>query len=127
MLKDGRAVAVKRLYEKSIQRVEQFKNEIDILKSLKHTNLVILYGCTSRHSAELLLVYEYISNGTLADHLHGDRAEARPICWPVRLNIAIETASALSFLHKSGKTTNSNINNFFSCQNLYKSLKDLQN
>ena len=113
VLKDGRAVAVKRLYERSLKRVEQFKNEIDILKSLKHTNLVILYGCTSRHSTELLLVYEYISNGTLADHLHGDRAEARPICWPVRLNIAIETASALSFLHKSGKTTNSNINNFF--------------
>ncbi|KAG2253458.1 hypothetical protein Bca52824_083594 [Brassica carinata] len=112
VLKDGRAVAVKRLYERSLKRVEQFKNEIDILKSLKHTNLVILYGCTSRHSTELLLVYEYISNGTLADHLHGDRAEARPICWPVRLNIAIETASALSFLHKSGiihrdvKTTN---------------------
>ena len=104
MLKDGRAVAVKRLYERSLKRVEQFKNEIDILKSLKHTNLVILYGCTSRHSTELLLVYEYISNGTLADHLHGDRAESRPICWPVRLNIAIETASALSFLHKSGKT-----------------------
>ncbi|CAH8362299.1 unnamed protein product [Eruca vesicaria subsp. sativa] len=112
VLKDGRLVAVKRLYERSLKRVEQFKNEIDILKSLKHKNLVILYGCTSRHSTELLLVYEYISNGTLADHLHGDRAEARPLCWPVRLNIAIETASALSFLHKSGiihrdvKTTN---------------------
>ncbi|KAG2322011.1 hypothetical protein Bca52824_015224 [Brassica carinata] len=112
VLKDGRSVAVKRLYERSLKRVEQFKNEIDILKSLKHTNLVILYGCTSRHSTELLLVYEYISNGTLADHLHGDRAEARPLCWPIRLNIAIETASALSFLHKSGiihrdvKTTN---------------------
>ncbi|KAL0664316.1 hypothetical protein Bca4012_101154 [Brassica carinata] len=111
VLKDGRAVAVKRLYEKSLQRVEQFKNEIDILKSLKHTNLVILYGCTSRHSAELLLVYEYISNGTLADHLHGDRAEARPICWPVRLNIAIETASALSFLHKSANMVVSKIKN----------------
>ncbi|XP_013620163.1 PREDICTED: probable serine/threonine-protein kinase At1g18390 isoform X1 [Brassica oleracea var. oleracea] len=112
MLKDGRAVAVKRLYERSLKRVEQFKNEIEILKSLKHRNLVILYGCTSRHSRELLLVYEYISNGTLADHLHGDRAQPRPLCWPVRLNVAIETASALSFLHKSGiihrdvKTTN---------------------
>ncbi|KAL0801132.1 hypothetical protein Bca101_056308 [Brassica carinata] len=112
VLKDGRVVAVKRLYERSLQGVEQFKNEIDILKSLKHTNLVILYGCTSRHSTELLLVYEYISNGTLADHLHGDRAETRPLCWPIRLKIAIETASALSFLHKSGiihrdvKTTN---------------------
>ncbi|KAG2322010.1 hypothetical protein Bca52824_015223 [Brassica carinata] len=78
-----------------------FKKEIDILKIMKHPNLVILYGCTSRHSSELLLVYEYISNGTLAGHLHGDRAETCPLCWPIRLRIAIETASALSFLHKS--------------------------
>ncbi|KAL0898086.1 hypothetical protein Bca101_082047 [Brassica carinata] len=112
ILKDGRAVAVKRLFEKSLKRVEQFKNEIDILKSLKHPNLVILYGCTTRHSRELLLVYEYISNGTLADNLHGDQAQSRPISWPGRLNIAIQTASALSFLHASGiihrdvKTTN---------------------
>ncbi|XP_010470565.1 PREDICTED: LEAF RUST 10 DISEASE-RESISTANCE LOCUS RECEPTOR-LIKE PROTEIN KINASE-like 1.4 isoform X6 [Camelina sativa] len=112
MLKDGRAVAVKRLYERSLKRVEQFKNEIEILKRIKHQNLVILYGCTSRHSRELLLVYEYISNGTLAEHLHGDRAEARPLSWSTRLNVAIETANALSFLHKSEiihrdvKTTN---------------------
>ncbi|XP_020890250.1 LEAF RUST 10 DISEASE-RESISTANCE LOCUS RECEPTOR-LIKE PROTEIN KINASE-like 1.4 isoform X1 [Arabidopsis lyrata subsp. lyrata] len=112
VLKDGRAVAVKRLYERSLKRVEQFKNEIEILKSLKHPNLVILYGCTSRHSRELLLVYEYISNGTLAEHLHGNRAETRPLCWSTRLNIAIQTASALSYLHKSEvihrdvKTTN---------------------
>ncbi|KFK41095.1 hypothetical protein AALP_AA2G085200 [Arabis alpina] len=112
LLKDGRAVAVKRLYERSLKRVDQFKNEVEILKSLKHPNLVILYGCTSRHSRELLLVYEYISNGTLADHLHGDRAESRPLSWSVRLNVAIESASALSFLHASGiihrdvKTTN---------------------
>ncbi|KAJ0234511.1 LEAF RUST 10 DISEASE-RESISTANCE LOCUS RECEPTOR-LIKE PROTEIN KINASE-like 1.3 [Hirschfeldia incana] len=112
ILKDGRAVAVKRLFERSLRRVEQFKNEIDILRTLKHPNLVILYGCTTRHSRELLLVYEYISNGTLADHLHGDQAQSRPICWPARLSIAIQTASALSFLHASGiihrdvKTTN---------------------
>ncbi|KAG7543741.1 Protein kinase domain [Arabidopsis thaliana x Arabidopsis arenosa] len=111
-LKDGRAVAVKRLFERSLKRVEQFKNEIEILKSLKHPNLVILYGCTTRHSRELLLVYEYISNGTLAEHLHGNQAQSRPICWPARLQIAIETASALSYLHTSGiihrdvKTTN---------------------
>ncbi|KAK6788704.1 hypothetical protein RDI58_012502 [Solanum bulbocastanum] len=37
---------------------------------LRHNNLVTLYGCTSRPTRELLLVYEYIPNGTLADHLH---------------------------------------------------------
>ncbi|XP_019059319.1 PREDICTED: LOW QUALITY PROTEIN: LEAF RUST 10 DISEASE-RESISTANCE LOCUS RECEPTOR-LIKE PROTEIN KINASE-like 1.3 [Tarenaya hassleriana] len=119
VLRDGRAVAVKRLYERSLRRVEQFKNEIDILKSLKHPNLVILYGCTSRHSRELLLVYEYISNGTLADHLHGDRAKTHHLSWPVRLEIAIETANALSYLHASGiihrdvKTTNILLDNNF--------------
>ncbi|EOA23586.1 hypothetical protein CARUB_v10016781mg [Capsella rubella] len=111
-LKDGRVVAVKRLFERSLKRVEQFKNEIEILRSLKHPNLVILYGCTTRHSRELLLVYEYISNGTLAEHLHGNQAQSRPLSWPARLQIAIETASALSFLHTKGiihrdvKTTN---------------------
>ncbi|KAI4346907.1 hypothetical protein L6164_007770 [Bauhinia variegata] len=38
-LKDGRAVAVKRLYESNFKRVEQFKNEIEILAKLRHTNL----------------------------------------------------------------------------------------
>ncbi|KAI6686142.1 hypothetical protein NL676_032055 [Syzygium grande] len=73
-LRDGREVAVKRLYERNYQRVKQFMNEVEILTRLQHKNLVSLYGCTSRHSRELLLVYEYISNGTVADHIHGQRA-----------------------------------------------------
>ncbi|XP_044468482.1 LEAF RUST 10 DISEASE-RESISTANCE LOCUS RECEPTOR-LIKE PROTEIN KINASE-like 1.4 isoform X7 [Mangifera indica] len=100
-LKDGRSVAVKRLYENTVRRVEQFKNEIEILTRLRHPNLVALYGCTSRHSRELLLVYEYIPNGTVADHLHGSRANSGLLTWPIRLNIAIETAKALAFLHVS--------------------------
>ncbi|GMN34583.1 hypothetical protein TIFTF001_042078 [Ficus carica] len=55
-LHDGRVVAVKRLYENNFRRVEQFKNEIAILARLRHRNLVSLYGCTSRHSHELLLL-----------------------------------------------------------------------
>ncbi|XP_031272415.1 LEAF RUST 10 DISEASE-RESISTANCE LOCUS RECEPTOR-LIKE PROTEIN KINASE-like 1.3 isoform X2 [Pistacia vera] len=101
VLKDGRSVAVKRLYENTVRRVEQFKNEIEILTRLRHPNLVALYGCTSRHSRELLLVYEYISNGTVADHLHGSRSNSGLLTWPIRLNIAIETAEALAFLHVS--------------------------
>ncbi|XP_073294345.1 LEAF RUST 10 DISEASE-RESISTANCEUS RECEPTOR-LIKE PROTEIN KINASE-like 1.4 isoform X2 [Primulina huaijiensis] len=101
VLADGRAVAVKRLYENNVRRVEQFMNEVEILTRLRHENLVMLYGCTSRRSRELILVYEYIRNGTVADHLHGKRAKSGLLSWPVRLHIAIETAEALTYLHKS--------------------------
>ncbi|KAK4280764.1 hypothetical protein QN277_012342 [Acacia crassicarpa] len=100
-LRDGRYVAVKRLYENNYKRVEQFINEVQILTRLRHVNLVSLYGCTSRHSRELLLVYEYIPNGTLADHLHGVRAKPGTLPWNIRMNIAIETATALAYLHAS--------------------------
>ncbi|VFQ87178.1 unnamed protein product [Cuscuta campestris] len=100
-LRDGRVVAVKRLYENNCKRVEQFMNEIEILHRLSHKNLVRLYGCTSRHSRELILVYEYIPNGTIADHLHGEAADPGRLPWATRLNIAVETASALAYLHAS--------------------------
>ncbi|KAK3189345.1 hypothetical protein Dsin_028906 [Dipteronia sinensis] len=101
MLRDGREVAVKRLYEHNCRRVEQFMNEIKILALVCHKNLVMLYGCTSCRSQGLLLVYEFIPNGTVADHLHGDRANQCLLTWPIRMNIAIETATALAFLHAS--------------------------
>ncbi|TXG57340.1 hypothetical protein EZV62_018653 [Acer yangbiense] len=101
ILRDGREVAVKRLYEHNYKRVEQFMNEIKILTLLRHKNLVLLYGCTSCRSQGLLLVYEFISNGTVADHLYGDRANSCLLTWPIRMNIAIETATALACLHAS--------------------------
>uniref|UniRef100_A0A2N9G6I2 Protein kinase domain-containing protein n=1 Tax=Fagus sylvatica TaxID=28930 RepID=A0A2N9G6I2_FAGSY len=116
-LHDGREVAVKRLYGHNYRRVEVFLNEVEILTRLHHKNLVSLYGCTSRHChhknlvslygctsrhcRELLLVYEYIPNGTVADHIHGDRATTCSLTWPTRMSIAIETASALAYLHAS--------------------------
>lgn len=111
-LNDGRLVAVKRLYENSCRHMGQFMNEIHILAKLRHKNLVTLYGCTSRRSRELLLVYEYVSNGTVADHLHGKLAQPFGLPWSTRLSIAVETADALSFLHEKNvihrdvKTTN---------------------
>ncbi|KAM0055839.1 putative protein kinase RLK-Pelle-WAK-LRK10L-1 family [Helianthus debilis subsp. tardiflorus] len=100
-LRDGRNVAVKKLHEHPFNRVQQFRNEVEILTKLRHPNLVVLYGCTSRQSRELLLVYEYVSNGTVADHLHGELSNQNLLTWPIRMNIAIETASALVYLHAS--------------------------
>ncbi|CAL5326926.1 unnamed protein product [Camellia sinensis] len=100
-LRDGRIVAVKRLYEHNFKRVEQFMNEVEILTRLRHQNLVSLYGCTTHHCRELLLVYEYIPNGTVADHLHGERGKPGSLCWTTRMSIAVETASALAYLHAS--------------------------
>ncbi|KAL7160893.1 hypothetical protein ACSBR2_041521 [Camellia fascicularis] len=74
-------------------------NEIEILTRLRHPNLVSLCGCTSRHCHELLL--EYMPNGTIVDHLHGDRAKPDSLSWTTRMSIAFETASALAYLHAS--------------------------
>lgn len=112
VLHDGSLVAVKRLYENSCKRMGQFMNEIQILAHLRHKNLVTLYGCSSRKSRELLLVYEYVPNGTVADHLHGKLAESCNLSWSTRLSIAVQTADALAYLHESDvihrdvKTTN---------------------
>ncbi|KAK3440510.1 hypothetical protein EUGRSUZ_B00785 [Eucalyptus grandis] len=76
-------------------------NEVEILARLHHPNLVSLYGYTSRHSRRLLLVYEYVPNGTVADHIHGDLAKPSSPPWSTRLKIAIETANALVYLHAS--------------------------
>ncbi|KAJ0692883.1 putative protein kinase RLK-Pelle-WAK-LRK10L-1 family [Helianthus annuus] len=106
-LKDGREVAAKKLHEHKYNRVQQFRNEVEILTKLRHPNLVVLYGCR-----ELLLVYEYVPNGNVADHLHGEQENPYLLTWPIRMNIAIETASALVYLHTSEiihrdvKTTN---------------------
>ncbi|XP_061368213.1 LEAF RUST 10 DISEASE-RESISTANCE LOCUS RECEPTOR-LIKE PROTEIN KINASE-like 1.2 [Gastrolobium bilobum] len=118
-LRDQREVAVKHLYEHNYRRVEQFMNEVQILTRLRHRNLVSLYGCTSRHSRELLLVYEYIPNGTVACHLHGELAKPGLLPWSIRIKIAIETANALAYLHASEiihrdvKTSNILLDNSF--------------
>ncbi|BAU02750.1 hypothetical protein LR48_Vigan10g027200 [Vigna angularis] len=100
-LKDGLEVAIKCFHDENEteETIKQFMKESDILGLLHHQNLVSLYGRTSRHCKKHMLVYEYISNGTLSKHLHESSSGKLP--WQTRLNIAIETATALVFLHDS--------------------------
>ncbi|XP_020203349.1 wall-associated receptor kinase-like 18 isoform X2 [Cajanus cajan] len=99
---DGREVAIKCFHDENDteETIKQFLKETEILSLLHHQNLVSLYGRTSHHSNKHMLVYEYISNGTLSKHLHESSSGKLP--WQARLNIAIETATALVYLHDSG-------------------------
>ncbi|KAJ7528997.1 hypothetical protein O6H91_15G029100 [Diphasiastrum complanatum] len=97
-LRDGQIVAVKKLNQYSKYGLTQFCNEVTILSRVRHRNLVQLHGCCLE-GRELLLVYEFVPNGTLADHLH--RHRGRGLNWTTRLRIAVETSRALAYLHES--------------------------
>uniref|UniRef100_A0A2N9EXA5 Protein kinase domain-containing protein n=1 Tax=Fagus sylvatica TaxID=28930 RepID=A0A2N9EXA5_FAGSY len=69
-LADGTVVAIKRAQEGSLQGEKEFLTEIELLSRLHHRNLVSLIGYCDEES-EQMLVYEFMSNGTLRDHLSG--------------------------------------------------------
>ena len=69
-MSDGKVIAVKQLSSKSKQGSREFVNEIGMISALQHPNLVKLHGCCIE-GKELLLVYEYIENNSLARALFG--------------------------------------------------------
>ncbi|KAJ8464782.1 hypothetical protein OPV22_027334 [Ensete ventricosum] len=77
---------------------KEFLAEASLLSRVHHRNLVSLIGCCMDNSV-LGLVYEYVAEGTLRDHLSGDKAGGG-LNWRRRLHIAIETALGLEYLHK---------------------------
>ncbi|XP_048443256.1 probable receptor-like protein kinase At1g11050 [Pyrus x bretschneideri] len=113
VLQDGTTVAVKKVIESDFQGDAEFCNEVEIISNLKHRNLVPLRGCCvvegedsyEEKGSHRYLVYDYMPNGNLDDHLFISQPssqsgiERRPLTWPQRKSIILDVAKGLAYLH----------------------------
>ncbi|KZV55975.1 Kinase superfamily protein isoform 1 [Dorcoceras hygrometricum] len=93
----GDTVAVKVLATNSKQGEKEFQTEVMLLGRLHHRNLVNLVGyCAEKN--QHMLIYVYMSRGSLASHLYNEKVE--PLSWKVRVQIALDVARGLEYLHE---------------------------
>lgn len=112
-LGDGREMAIKRaeistassnggvggIMRRKQDRDRAFVNELESMSRLNHKNLVKLFGFCE-DGDELILVYEYMDNGSLYDHLHKSSPDISPLMsWPARLKVALDAAQGIEYLH----------------------------
>nr|CAD1824742.1 unnamed protein product [Ananas comosus var. bracteatus] len=102
ILKDNRVIAIKRAKIINERQKKEFGKEMLILSQINHRNIVKLLGCCLEVEVPML-VYEYISNGTLFQLIHGISRRIY-ISLETRLKIALESAEALAYLHLSAST-----------------------
>ncbi|XP_068656112.1 chitin elicitor receptor kinase 1-like [Aristolochia californica] len=89
----GEKAAIKKM---DMQASKEFLAELKVLTHVHHLNLVRLIGfCTE---GSLFLVYEFIENGNLSEHLHGSGRD--PLSWAARVQIALDSARGLEYIHE---------------------------
>ncbi|PIA24784.1 hypothetical protein AQUCO_29300001v1 [Aquilegia coerulea] len=89
----GEKAAIKKM---DMQASKEFLAELKVLTHVHHLNLVRLIGYCVKGS--LFLVYEFIENGNLSEHLRGSARE--PLSWPTRVQIAQDSARGLEYIHE---------------------------
>ncbi|KAK7247308.1 hypothetical protein RIF29_42189 [Crotalaria pallida] len=110
IIPDGTTVAVKRIEESDSQGDAEFYREVEIISNLKHRNLVPLRGCcvvdedeNPDYKTRTYLVYDYMPNGSLEDHLFPSKdnpdAKKLSLTWPQRKSIILDVANGLVYLH----------------------------
>ncbi|TVU20522.1 hypothetical protein EJB05_36735, partial [Eragrostis curvula] len=99
IMEGGTQVAVKLRSESSNQGVREFLAEAQILARIHHKNLVSMIGYCNDGQC-MALVYEYMPEGTLQEHIGGNRRDGRYLTWRERLRIAFESAQGLEYLHR---------------------------
>ncbi|KAB1207871.1 Cysteine-rich receptor-like protein kinase 2 [Morella rubra] len=99
VLPDGREIAVKRLFFNNRHRAADFYNEVNMISSVEHKNLVRLLGC-SCSGPESLLIYEYLPNRSL-DRFIFDPIRGKTLNWEKRHEIIVGTAEGLVYLHEN--------------------------
>nr|XP_029154477.1 proline-rich receptor-like protein kinase PERK12 [Arachis hypogaea] len=97
LMPDGRVGAVKMLKPGSGQGEREFRAEVDIISRIHHRHLVSLIGyCIAEQHR--VLVYEFVPNGNLSQHLHGNNLPV--LDWPNRMKIANGAARGIAYLHE---------------------------
>jgi serine/threonine protein kinase len=100
VMEDNSVVAIKKSKMMEEAETKEFTREMLILSQINHRNVVKLLGCCLEVEVPML-VYEYVSNGTLHQYIHGGKGLDAHTALDIRLRIGAESAEALAYMHSS--------------------------